>query len=140
MIKDLLVSFKDNIKVKTTNPFFGTLIVVWLFHNYKFVYTIFNFRASTGLDDRLTFLGTYLESENFIPNFLWCIGYAILVLISTYILLNFSRLIVYAFDKKLTPWIKKVTDSNSIVDKDEYEILQQENIKLVGRIDQEREA
>jgi len=140
MIKDLLVSFKDNIKSKTANPFFGTLIVVWLFHNYKFVYTIFNFRSSTGLDDRITFLGTYLESEIFIPNMLWCIGYAILVLIATYMLMNFSRLIVYSFDKKVTPWIKKITDSKSIVSKDEYERQKLEFERVQHRFDQEHEA
>lgn len=140
MIKDLLVSFKDNIKAKTTNPFFGTLIVVWLIHNYKFVYTIFNFRQSTGLDDRLTFIGTYLDSDKFLPNLFWCIGYAILVLVATYLLLNLSRLIVYTFDKKVTPWIKKITDSDSVVDKDVHEILKQENLRLVNRVDQEREG
>lgn len=140
MIKDLLVSFKDNIKAKTTNPFFGTLIVVWIIHNYKFVYTVFNFRASTGLDDRLTFIGTYLESDKFLPNLIWCIGYAILVLLATYILMNFSRLIVYFFDKKITPWIKKITDSKSIVSKDEYERQKLEFERVQYRFDQEHEA
>jgi len=140
MIKDLLVSFKDNIKTKTTNPFFGTLIAVWIIHNYKFVYTIFNFRASTGLDDRLTFIGTYLESDKFLPNLFWCIGYAILALVATYLLLNFSRLIVYTFNKKVTPRVNKITDSKSIVTIDVYDDQVAETKKFEMRYEEEQDA
>lgn len=50
MIEDLFVSFKENIKGKTTNPFFGTLILVWIFHNWRLIYSIFNFDTSSNLD------------------------------------------------------------------------------------------
>lgn len=140
MVKELLVSFKDNLKSKTTNPFFGTLIVVWLFHNYQFVYTIFTFEKSKLPGSRLNYISSLLEPDKFLPNLAWCIGYAVIVLIATYILLNFSRLIVYLFDKKLTPWIKKITDSKSIVDKEKYDQEVKEKDRLQSRFDQEHEA
>lgn len=140
MVKDFFVSFKDNLKGKLTNPFFGTLIGVWIVHNYKFVYTIFNFRSSTGLDDRLTFIGTYLESGNFLPNLFLCIGVAFIVLVVSYLFLSTSRLIVQFFEKQVFPLMYKLTDKGTVVLKSDYEILEQENIKLVSRIDLEREA
>ena len=92
MIQDLIVSFKENIKGKTTNPFFGTLIIVWVFHNWRLMYSLFNFESSSDLKTRLIFLSDYLDAENFLPDLLLCILMTIIVLISTYILLNLSRL------------------------------------------------
>ena len=43
MIKDFLVSFKDNFKEKTRNPFLGTYLIVWLIRNWELIYTLFNF-------------------------------------------------------------------------------------------------
>lgn len=140
MLIKSVTSFTEGLKNKVTNPFFGTLISVWIIHNYKFVYTVFNFRASTGLDDRLRFISTYLESNKFLPNLGICILIAIGVLVATYILMNFSRLIVYFFDKKITPWIKKITDSKSIVSKEEYDRQKLELERVQTRFDQEHEA
>lgn len=45
-------SFVDNIKQKTTNPFFGTLILVWLVRNWELIYTLFNFDKDWLLSDK----------------------------------------------------------------------------------------
>lgn len=140
MVKDFFVSFRDNIKGKVTNPFFGTLIAVWLIHNYKFVYTIFNFRTSTGLDDRLTFIGTYLERDNFLPDLGWCILYALGALLLTYILLNVSRVIVLWFERRITPHINKFVDSKLIVTIDVHNSQVAETKKFEKRYKDEQEA
>ncbi|MCK9206502.1 MAG: hypothetical protein M0P66_05260 [Salinivirgaceae bacterium] len=134
------MSFKDNIKGKTTNPFFGTLIVVWIFHNWRLVYSIFNFESNTTLETRINFLATYFDSEIFLPNLLICLLITVFVLISTYILLNLSRLIVNFFEKTITPIVYKVTDKSSIVLKSDYELLKLETERFEKKFESEREA
>lgn len=140
MIKDLLVSFTDNIKSKTTNPFFGTLILVWIFHNWRLMYSLFNFDKYTTLADRKIFLAEYLDSKVFIPNLLQCVVITIIVLITTYCLLNLSRLIVNFFEKVITPRVYKWTDISSIILKSDYELLKMDRDRAESRYEQERES
>ena len=56
---DITSSFFDNIKDKTTNPFFGTLIFVWLVRNWDLVYTVFNFDSDCNLEDKKEFIRKY---------------------------------------------------------------------------------
>ena len=120
MIKDFLVSFKDNIKEKTTNPFFGTLTIVWTVKHWKFVYSLFNFDDSATLDTRLTFIETYFKDESFWSYLLSPVLLTFAVIIGSYTLINLSRLIINIFEKKVTPYVYKVTDSSSIVLKQDY--------------------
>lgn len=140
MIKDFLISFSDNFKEKTKNPFLGTYLLVWLIRNWDLVYTLFNFDKDCTLDDKKSFIISYLKGNDFIENLainiLWSFG----LLITTYALLNISRLIVNLSEKRLTPWIYKITDSKSIVLKTEYERIRSENDDLQFRLDKERES
>ena len=140
MIQDLIVSFKENIKGKTTNPFFGTLIIVWIFHNWRLMYSLFNFESSSDLKTRLIFLSDYLDAENFLPDLLLCILLTIIVLISTYILLNLSRLIVNFFEKIVTPIVYKLTDKSSIVLKKDYDNLISDRERVEKKFEMERES
>jgi hypothetical protein len=140
MIKDLLVSFTENIKTKTTNPFFGTLILVWFFDNWRLIYSLFNFAPTMNLESRKEFLATYLDPQNFLPNLVQCIWITILVLIGSYILLNFSRLIVNFFEKVITPLMYKWTDKSSIVLKKDYDILCTEKERFEKKYELERET
>lgn len=140
MIKDFLISFTDNFKEKTKNPFLGTYLLVWLIRNWNLVYTLFNFDENSTLDDKKDFITNYYTQVDFVANLginiLWAFG----LLIATYLLLNISRLIVNLSEKRLTPWIYKITDSKSIVLKAEYERIRAENDDLQLRLDKERES
>jgi len=140
MIKDIFSSFKDNIKQKTTNPFFGTLIIVWIIHNWKLVFTFFNFENEVPIKEKVEFLSKYLEPKPFLSDLGICLLVSFIVLSSTYLLLNLSRMIVNFFEKRLTPWVYKVTDSKSIVLKDTYDNLEKERDFLSNKLDNEREA
>jgi hypothetical protein len=140
MIKDFLVSFTDNFKEKTRNPFLGTYLLVWLIRNWDLVYTLFNFDNDCTLVDKKSFITNYYKNGDFIQNLCSNILWAFGVLITTYILLNISRLIVNLSEKRLTPWIYKITDSKSIVLKTEYERIRSENDDLQIRLDKERES
>lgn len=140
MIKDLFVSFSDNFKEKTKNPFLGTYLLVWLIRNWKLIYTLFNFDNGAKLADKIKFIEEYYSKMDFIDNLLQNIYWSFGLLISTYILLNVSRLIVNLSEKRLTPWIYKITDSKSIVLKEEYERVRADNDDLQVRLDKERES
>jgi len=139
MIQDFLLSFKDNIKQKTTNPFFGTLIIVWSIHNWELLYSLFNFKESITLDNRIIYIRQFLSSIPFLENLGLCIFITIIVLIITYFLLNLSRLIVNFYEKKITPYIFKITDSSSIVLKSEYEKLEKKIEVLDAKFNKERD-
>lgn len=140
MIKDFLISFKDNISDKTKNPFLGTYLLVWIVRNWELIYSVFNFDTSFNLKNRINYITSYYKTNNFIENLLTNIYWAFGLLVLTYILLNISRLIVNFFDKKLTPWIYKITDDNSIVLKTEYDRVRLERDDLQTRLDLERES
>lgn len=140
MIKDLVDSFKENVKQKTTNPFFGTLIVVWLIHNYKNLYELLFSGTETSYEQKLSVLDKIFGSETFALSLLESIGVAILVLVGTYFLINLSRLVINFFEKKITPWIFALTDKNSIVLKEDYEKLRLERERTQKRFEGERDS
>ena len=140
MIKDIILSFKENIKQKTTNPFFGTLVLVWIIHNWELIYTFFNFEPTRILNDRVDYLSSYFSTIPFIKNLLVCVGITFAVLIITYIFLNLSRLIINIFEKKLKPWVYKITDKNSVVLKEDYQLLQTDRNGLFSKLEEERTA
>lgn len=140
MINELLVSFKDNIKSKTTNPFFGTLIIVWIIHNWRLVYTFFNFPAGTSLNARIQFLGTYLDPFIFLEDLGICVLTAFAVLLVTYFLLNLSRLIVNYSEKVVTPFVYKITDRGSVVLKSDYQKMVEERNRFEKKYELEHES
>ncbi len=140
MIKDLFLSFKDNLKTKTTNPFFGTLIIVWIIHNWRLMYSIFNFDNNVTLDSRIEFISKYLDTSVFVFDLLICIIVSFGVLTITYLLLNLSRLIVNFSEKVITPKVYKWTDISSVVLKQDFENIKEERNRYERKFEQEREA
>ncbi|MDQ8012969.1 MAG: hypothetical protein REI96_11005 [Flavobacterium nitrogenifigens] len=140
MVKDFLISFTDNFQEKTKNPFLGTYLLVWLIRNWDLVYSLFNFDEKATRWAKIQFVKNYYSENNFIENLfiniLWSFG----LLILTYFLLNVSRFIVNISEKRLTPWIYKITDSKSIVLKEDYDRLRAENDDLQIRLDNERQS
>jgi len=140
MIKDLFISFKENFKDKTSNPFFGTLIIVWLTKNWNLFYSIFNFDSGTTLDQKRDFILKHFELRPFIETLVICVFEAFVILIVSYFLINLSRLIVNFYEKRVTPLVYKWTDENSIVLKSVYEVSENERKRLEKRVEEEREA
>lgn len=56
MIKDFLISFKDNFREKHRNPLLGTYLLVWLFRNWELLFTLFNFDKEKKLQDKIEFI------------------------------------------------------------------------------------
>lgn len=140
MIKDSLNSIFDNIKERTTNPFLGTLIVVWTVHNWKLVYSMFYFDKSLKLEERLHYIDKYFNDRPFVWDLLIVVVITIVVLLFTYSMLTVSRLITDTQERMLLPLISKWTDKTSVVLKTEHAALQEVVKQLGARVEEERLA
>jgi hypothetical protein len=139
MIKDFLVSFRDNFKEKTRNPFLGTYLIVWIILNWELIYTLLNFDDKYKLENKIAFIKTYYAEQSFIENLFKTVLWAFGLLILTYLLLALSRLVTNFSEKQITPWVYKITDSKSIVLKETYENLRIENLRIETKLEKERE-
>jgi hypothetical protein len=140
MVKDTLNSMLDNIKERTTNPFLGTLLVVWIIRNWTLVYGLFNFDKEFTLDKKLRYIADHYQSQAFVPNLLIVVSITFLVLVSTYCMLTLGRLITDTYDKFVLPYLAKITDKSSIVLKTKYNALEEVVKQLEIRLEEERLA
>jgi len=137
MIKDLFVSFTENLKQKTSNPFLGSLIIVWIFHNWDLVFTFFNFDKELKLKDKVEILTPYFKFWTFLGNLGECVILTIFVIVISYTLMNVSLYIVDVFNKRLKPWILSLNDENSIVPMEELKAINFELKDLRKKYDDE---
>jgi len=107
MVKDTINSILNNIKERTTNPFLGTLIVVWLVKNWTLVYSLLYFDSKLKLQDRLEYIKTYFSTHSFLLNMVFVILITLGVLILTYILLGISRYLTEIYERRLVPKISE---------------------------------
>ena len=141
-MKDALKSALDNLKERTTNPFLGTLVLVWLFHNWKLIYSLFYFSPELTLKDRIIELEKHFQRPNadFYGNLCHVVLITFIVLIITYVLLIFARLFTDLYDKIALPHIARLTDKSSIVLRSEYDELKEVVKQLELRLEEERLA
>lgn len=140
MLKDIFLSFSNNFKQKTTNPFLGTYTTVWVIRHWELVYSIFSFSDDWKIYQKLYFIKSHFNSFNIWNDIVCNILITFGVLLSTFILLNVSRLIVNFFEKQVTPWVYKITDSDSIVLKSVWEDTRNERDIYIKKYDAERES
>lgn len=140
MVKDTLNSIFDNLKERTTNPFLGTLIIVWVFRNWTLVYGLFNFDKEFKLKDKLKYISDYYDHQSFIWNMLFVVLITLAVLLFTYCMLAISRFLTDTYNKRVIPFIAIKTDKSSIVLKTEYLKLQDIIKLLESRLEEERLA
>ena len=138
MVKDTLNSILDNIKERTTNPFLGTLIVVWLIKNWTLVYSLFYFDSKLKLKERLDYINTYFATHSFLLNMVFVILITLGVLILTYVLLGISRYLTETYERRLVPKISEWTDETSVVLKVDFVKLQEVIKQLELRLEEER--
>lgn len=134
MSNDYISSFFDNIKDKTTNPFFGTLIFVWLVRNWDLVYTLFNFDRDCTLLDKKEFIRNY-----YVGKVVWEeIGYNILIafglMLLSYLLIIVSRLVVNVTNHNIIPRMNEKTVSKLVVNKNRFETVKRTRDEYFARI------
>lgn len=138
---DVISHFLDNIKQKTTNPFIGTLIGVWLVRNWELVYTLFNFDDGCLLADKKKFVWDYYQDKDIWIEFLTNFGYALAFLIIGYIFIIISRIILNVVYHKIIPFLNSKTVSSLVVDNARFETVKKsrdEYFKKIGELEEER--
>jgi hypothetical protein len=140
MLKDIILSFKENIKDKTTNPFFGTFLIVGIVRNWDFLITLTNLDLFYTLDKKKEILSPFFQLDSLLWGILTNTWVTVVVIILTYGLLNISRLIVNFFDKVVTPIVYRLTDRGSIVLKTDHKKLKDEKERLEQKLEKERET
>lgn len=121
MFKATFESFKENIQQKTTNPFLGTLLIVWVIHNWKLVFSLFNLDEDSNLDRKLEIISIYMEPWTFTKDILWCALISLGVLTATYFLLGAGRFLANLYDDVVIPWLQEKTNINKVVLKERYD-------------------
>ena len=108
-------SFKDKLR----NPFYGTLVIVWVIRNREFIYKVF-FHEKLTSDARLEIIRGHFLNWNSLLSFLGTVLISLGLMTLIYASLNLSRLIVQASEKTLKPLILRLFDKTSIVSRTDY--------------------
>lgn len=138
MILDSVSSFIDNLKTKVSNPFFGTLLAVWLVRNWNLVYGLFIFDDDCGMDDKFEFVRNHFKGKN-IYNELWInISTTFSLLILGYILLIASRFLANLVEHRITPIINTIAASKLVANKDVLNELEIQLLKKTSDLINER--
>lgn len=136
---DKITSVLDNYSGKIKNPFIGTIISVWLIHNWRIPYAIFNFDKECSLQDKINFIADYFGKQNFWSEISNVVGYSFLILLFTFILMAISRTITDSFYKILEPYIITKIDKNEIFTRTEKILLETKIFELEKSLTDKRD-
>lgn len=114
-------AFKDRLK----NPFFGTLLLVWILRNREFLFNLF-FNEKYNSEKTLNLLKTHFEGSQAVISLLTTIAFSLLLLALFYGSLNLSRFILEFSETTVKPKVSKLFSSNNIVTKEEYTRVESE--------------
>jgi len=130
--------FFSNIKDKLTNPFFGTLIIVWLTRNWELVYSIFNFDNDLKLADKVLYIESYFSDKSFLPDLGICVLLALGFMIIGYLVILLTRSISIFVEYSVMPWLtKKIINKNTVL-KTDYDKVVSERDDYFEKYESER--
>jgi len=134
-----LSDFFSNIKDKLTNPFFGTLIIVWLTRNWEVVYAIFNFDKNSKLGDKILFINNYFAQKSFWAELSINVGLAVLFMIIGYILIVVTRSLSIIVEHNIMPSITDRLINKDVVLKIDYDSVAKERDEYFNKFEEERD-
>lgn len=118
---EILNSFFSNIKDKLTNPFFGTLILVLIFHHWELWYTLLNFDSGCTLEDKTTFIKIYSDKNLSFQMLMWNVLIATVFMFLGYLIIVATRSLVMWVEYWLMPYITGKIINKNVVLKSEYD-------------------
>lgn len=133
-----LNDFFSNIKDKLTNPFFGTLIIVWLTRNWELVYSVFNFDNNLKLKDKVVFIERYFAGKSFWLELCINAGLAILFMLIGYLLIVGTRTISIIVEHNIMPKITARFISKDVVLKTVFDEVKKERDEYFDSFEAER--
>lgn len=138
MVVDSVNSFIDNLKSKVSNPFFGTLIAVWIIRNWKLVYGFFIFDKDYTMDDKFEFVVNHFKNKDFFYELGMNIFITFSLLVLGYILLIISRFLANLVEHRITPNINRIAASKLVANKDVLTELETQLLKKTDDLINER--
>lgn len=103
-VKDSGKSWLDN---RLKNPYFASVIAVWLFTNRVVIFGLFNFDENQNLEQRVSWVQQQLqhsEALGFIHGFYWIILYSLIMGLVTMLGFKYLKVLGEATYKKLGKW------------------------------------
>jgi hypothetical protein len=135
---EVINSFFNNVKDKLTNPYFGTLILVLLFHHWELLYVIFNFDDNVSLDNKLNSIKEYISTnitfESLMLDALW----TLILMLTGYLIIVITRSIVLWVEFWLMPFITGKIINKNVVQKDEYDKVVKEREEYFDQYEEQR--
>ncbi|CAM3968162.1 hypothetical protein FLCU109888_11490 [Flavobacterium cucumis] len=130
--------FFSNIKEKLTNPFFSTLIFVWLVRNWELVYSIFNFDECYTLETKKQFIVSYYRDKTIVEELFINIGIALLLMLLGYIMLFLTRTFTTWFDFSLMPSVTGKVITSKVVQRELYDEVFKERNEYAEKYEEQR--
>lgn len=132
-------SFIDNIKQKSTNPFFGTLILVYIIRNWELIYSLFVFDDECTHANKIHYIYNYLHVNSDKVNILYNVLIAILAYVIGLIVIIGTRFTVDFKDNTIIPWLYNKSISDKVVNKDDYIEMTKQRDTFLDDLIKERE-
>ncbi|MDX9882347.1 MAG: hypothetical protein RBS73_09795 [Prolixibacteraceae bacterium] len=121
MVYEVLLSTKKSIGDKIKSPFFGTLIIVFLIHNWRLLYAPFHFPDNYSLEEKIKYISAFLDGWSLLYKLGTSILWTMLALVLSYFLLALSRYLHNLYRNRLIPYINSISSFNENVPKEYYE-------------------
>lgn len=137
-MKEIIDSFRDTIKTRIANPFFGTLTLVWLLTNWKLFFYLFNFDSNLSMDERMKLIEPFFITPDFYFTLGECALKALAIVLISYIFLGLSRLLSNAYFDWIVPFLKRITYKNGIALKSEVTDMREKYSKAMEMYEVER--
>ncbi len=139
MFKKIFESCEESIVQRVSNPYFGTYIAVLLIDNWKLIYTLFTFNSSDTRVERIAIITDYINQAGGLSClFFKCALIAFIPFVIYYVLLHLSGYISNLSELCIKPWLLKLVDKGSVVEKAKYNKLVSRIETLHVKLDEER--
>lgn len=135
---EIINSFFTNIKDKLTNPFFGTLILVLIIHHWELWFSIFNFDNNCTLNDKITFIKSYIDNNFSLSLFAWNILQAAIFMFIGYLVIVGTRSLVMWVEYWLMPSITRKIVNKNVVRKSEFDEVVKEREEYFDQYEEQR--
>lgn len=134
MILDRIKDFSNNLIEKASNPFGGTLILSWMIHNWRLVYSMIYFDPGTNLNQRIELISSYLhksdKSIDYANLLLQPIWTALVAVIAYQLLGSITQSIVSLFTNYVKPYLLSLVKDYHLVTKERHDSLNESFLGL----------
>jgi hypothetical protein len=125
-------SIISDVRDRAKNPFFATLIFVWLVRNWIVVYTLFNFDDNCNSVCRVNFIKSYFHYKSFWVEFFTNIGIAIFFLLVGHLLKVITDVVATAIRHRIKPHLNKTVSSSLIANSSDLEKMREKRDSLLA--------